>query len=132
MKTSYLFGIGAAAALVVGSVAWNALQENAASAPAPPTLDQIAFAETATPSDAELAAVYDRSCRACHALDGGGAPLTGHAADWRARAEERGGLRALTVSAIEGYENMPGMGLCNDCSEGQIVDLIEFMIGEEL
>lgn len=98
------------------------------SAPIAPSAEQIDYADLATPEDADLAAIYDRSCRACHGVEGVGAPLTGHAAEWDRRAGDRGGLEALVISASDGFEDMPAMGLCNDCSDQQLEQLIVFMM----
>lgn len=100
------------------------------SGPIAPSADHIDYADIATPQDAELAEIYDRSCRACHGVDGVGAPLTGHASEWDRRALDRGGLEALAVSASDGFEDMPAMGLCNDCSDQQLEQLIVFMMKE--
>lgn len=115
-------------AIIAAGGAWLAHNFGFASQDVPKaTMQEIAFADQATPKDTELAAIYDRSCRSCHGLDGLGAPLTGHTADWAARERARGGFDALVTSAREGYEEMPAMGLCNDCSYQQFADLITFM-----
>ncbi|GHB29953.1 hypothetical protein GCM10007094_17920 [Pseudovibrio japonicus] len=116
------------AAVILGG-AWFALDGNIGTEKVPePTAADIAFADTATPANPELTAVYDRSCRSCHALDGTGAPLTGFAPDWTARLNARGGLGALVASARNGFEEMPAMGLCNDCSDTNFEELISFMM----
>ncbi|MBD3769911.1 MAG: cytochrome c5 family protein [Rhodobacterales bacterium] len=89
----------------------------------------IALAETLTPADPTLAPIYDRSCRACHALDGLGAPLTGHAAAWAPRLEERG-MEGLLGSIHAGRGAMPSMGYCADCTDDNFRALIEFMSTE--
>lgn len=115
-------------AVILGGV-WFALDGTLGSKKVPePTAVDIAFADTATPVSQELTAVYDRSCRSCHALDGTGAPLTGYTPDWTARLSARGGLEALVVSARNGFKEMPAMGLCNDCSDANFEELISFMM----
>ncbi|MCV6597500.1 MAG: c-type cytochrome [Mangrovicoccus sp.] len=118
----------AAIAAIGGIIFWS--QTGPAEHVPAPTAAQISYADEAMPSDAALAAIYDRSCRACHALEGFGAPLTGHSADWQARLDARGGMQALLISARDGYQDMPAKGLCNDCSDAQFLQLIEFMIEE--
>ncbi len=93
-----------------------------------PSAEQIDFARTAVPADSKLAAKYERSCRTCHSAIDAAAPLTGHKEAWAARSSERGqaGLLAQTKS---GFNAMPAMGLCNDCSDEDLSAMIEFMSG---
>ena len=96
-----------------------------------PDAAHIALAETMVPADAGLAAIYDRSCRACHALNGLGAPLTGHSAAWEMRFEQRG-MDGLLTSIHSGRGTMPAMGYCPDCTDDEFRALIEFMSTEGL
>ena len=93
-----------------------------------PSAEQIHFARTAVPADSNLAAKYERSCRTCHSAVDAAAPLTGHKEAWTARLSERGkaGLLAHTKT---GFNAMPAMGLCNDCSDEDLNAMIEFMSG---
>ncbi len=108
-------------------------QETAVSAPTIVAADaaHVSLAETLVPDDPALAAIYDRSCRACHALDGLGAPLSGHAAAWAPRLEERG-LEGVLASVHSGRGAMPSMGYCPDCTDEEFRALIEFMSTEGL
>ena len=103
--------------------------ENSAPEVIEPDARHIAMAEELTPSDPELSAVYDRSCRACHALNGLGAPLTGHSAAWAPRFEARG-LDGMLASIHSGRGAMPAMGYCPDCTDDTFEALIEFMSTE--
>lgn len=94
-----------------------------------PSASQIVYAESAVPGDDALAAVYDRTCRACHATPEGEAPLTGHVAAWQARLVKRG-LDALVASVKTGRGTMPAMGFCADCSDADFKQLIAFMATE--
>ena len=94
-----------------------------------PDAQHIALAEELVPSDPALAATYDRSCRACHALNGLGAPLTGHSAAWSPRFEARG-RDGMLDSVRAGRGAMPAMGYCPDCSDDTFQALIEFMSTE--
>ncbi len=96
---------------------------------AAPTQAQVAFAEDATPPDSQLAEIYDRSCRACHAVNTSAAPLTGHGAAWQARLRGRE-IDDLVAVAKTGVNTMPAMGLCTDCSDDELKMLIEFMTRE--
>jgi cytochrome c5 len=103
--------------------------ENAAPNIVEPDAPHIALAETLVPSDPDLGAIYDRSCRACHALHGLGAPLTGHSAAWAPRFDARG-MDGLIASVHTGRGAMPAMGYCPDCSDDDLRALIEFMATE--
>ncbi|MEZ5999527.1 cytochrome c5 family protein [Hyphomonas sp.] len=94
-----------------------------------PDAPHIALAETLVPSDPTLAATYERSCRACHALNGLGAPLTGHSAAWTPRFEARG-TDGLLASVHSGRGAMPAMGYCADCTDDDFRALIQFMSAE--
>jgi cytochrome c5 len=81
------------------------------------------------PADAELAAIYQRSCRSCHTIAATGAPLTGDATGWAPRMDK--GMDVLLDNVINGFGGMPPLGLCMDCSAGQFEALIRFMAGQE-
>lgn len=98
---------------------------------AEPDPAHVALAETLVPSDEGLAAIYDRSCRACHALEGLGAPLAGDSAAWAPRLSERG-MDGLLASVHSGRGSMPAMGYCADCTDEDFRALIEFMSTEGL
>ncbi|WDH33124.1 c-type cytochrome [Pseudomonas chlororaphis] len=93
--------------------------------PAPPaaTLQQL-------PDDPALARIYDSSCKLCHANPASGAPLTGDIQAWRPRIAQ--GTDTLLDHSINGYNGMPPMGLCMQCSEEQFLGLIRFMSAQDL
>ena len=103
--------------------------ENERAALLPATPAQISFAEEAVPTNENLAEKYDRSCRACHSLIDAAAPLTGHRAAWKIRLGARG-WDGLLASTRNGFNAMPVKGYCNDCSDEELIGLIEFMSGE--
>ena len=78
-----------------------------------------------TPGDPALADVYNRSCRSCHAQGQAKAPLTGDREAWALRLEQ--GMDVLLEHTISGYNGMPPMGMCMDCSMDQFEALIVFM-----
>lgn len=100
---------------------------SACSEPAPPA--SSAAAEQASrallPPQADIAAIYERSCRNCHTVAATGAPLTGDQAAWAPRLEK--GMDALVGSVVNGFGGMPPLGLCMDCDAQQFTALIEFM-----
>jgi cytochrome c5 len=77
------------------------------------------------PADADLAALYIRSCRSCHTVAATGSPLTGDAAAWAERMDK--GMNVLLDNVINGYGGMPPFGLCMDCDAAQFEALIRFM-----
>jgi cytochrome c5 len=85
---------------------------------------------SATPADAALTQVYDNSCKLCHANPAAGAPLTGDKSAWAPRLLQ--GTDALLDHAINGYNGMPPMGMCMQCSQEQFLALIAFMSGQPL
>jgi cytochrome c5 len=100
-------------------------------APAQPATDADALtrAAAAAPADARLAALYDQSCRTCHAVADSGAPLTLAAAAWAPRWAK--GEDALLQSTIEGLNAMPAGGQCFACTPEDYRALIAFMAGRE-
>lgn len=92
--------------------------------PTPPTDADVFAAEALRPARSELAAVYERSCMACHGVRSA-APLTGHAASWQPRVAQ--GIDTLLKHTRDGLRGMPAMGLCPDCGEQDLRDLITFM-----
>ncbi|MFK7915316.1 MAG: cytochrome c5 family protein [Pseudomonadales bacterium] len=91
-----------------------------------PSAQDIKRADNAEPQDPALAALYNRSCRTCHGVEGMNAPLTLHTAAWQHRLDQRS-AQGLLQSARDGYQTMPAMGLCNDCSDADFNALIQFM-----
>ncbi|WP_438868123.1 c-type cytochrome [Pseudomonas sp. L1(2025)] len=96
----------------------------------PKPAPERASATTAMPTDPALAQVYDTSCKLCHANPAAGAPLAGDKAAWSPRVAQ--GADTLLDHSINGYNGMPPMGLCMQCSEEQFLALISFMAGVQL
>lgn len=84
-----------------------------------------ADAAQALPADAALAQLYGASCRQCHANPAAGAPLTGDAAAWAPRLGK--GLETLLEHSSNGFQGMPPMGMCMQCTEAEFRALIGFM-----
>ena len=75
----------------------------------------------------EVVAIYNRSCRSCHAQGQARAPLTGDTLGWEPRLAQ--GMDVLLDHTINGYQGMPPMGMCFDCDEDDFVALIKYMSG---
>jgi len=95
----------------------------------PPSAAEIAQSASLRPADARLAAVYERSCLNCHGRPESAAPLSGLARAWEKRLAK--GMPVLLASAKNGLGAMPAMGLCADCSDADLNDLIAFMALEK-
>ncbi|QLG92635.1 cytochrome c5 family protein [Pseudomonas yamanorum] len=89
-----------------------------------------ATSASAMPVDPALAQVYDTSCKLCHGNPASGAPLTGDGQAWNPRIAQ--GADTLLDHSINGYNGMPPMGLCMQCSEEQFLGLISFMSGQHI
>ena len=98
----------------------------------PNQLDEAAVAErakTLIPADTALAAVYDRSCKTCHAVPATAAPLTGDTVAWEPRMDQ--GMDMLVDHVVTGFGSMPPFGFCMDCDAEQFEALIQFMASGE-
>lgn len=77
--------------------------------------------------NADVVALYQRTCLACHAPGAAGAPRTGDKAAWQSRLAERG-IDGLVDSAINGMGSMPPTGLCGQCTPEDFKALIVYMM----
>jgi len=68
-------------------------------------------------------------CGACHNAGVLGAPKTGDAAAWKARADAKGGVDGLLKSAIAGINAMPPKGTCATCSDDELKGAIKKLSG---
>ena len=92
-------------------------------------LGLLAPAATAqqAPDAARLGRIYVQTCMACHTSPGSGAPQAGDRAAWEPRLRQ--GADVLLRHTIDGYQGMPPLGSCMDCSEAEFDGLIRFMAG---
>lgn len=97
------------------------------SAEVPPQPLTEAQSAALTPSDSRLAALYERTCKACHTVADAQAPLTGDRTQWDPRWAK--GEDVLLASAIGGINGMPAGGQCFECSPADLNALIRFMAG---
>ncbi len=73
--------------------------------------------------------VVAKHCNACHGVGVLGAPKIGDTADWKARADAKGGVEGILKTAIAGINAMPAKGTCNDCSDDELLAAIKKMSG---
>ena len=71
---------------------------------------------------------WARSCALCHAAGVGGAPRVGVKVDWQSRVEKGPGM--LMVNTIDGINQMPPLGYCQDCGLDDFAAMIKFMTGD--
>lgn len=76
---------------------------------------------------AEIEAIVDRHCQACHDAGLAGAPKMNDAENWAARIAT--GVDAMTQTVISGKGAMPPKGTCFSCTDEQIRAAVEVMIG---
>jgi cytochrome c5 len=80
-------------------------------------------------ADAELSPAlreqWARSCAMCHVDGTGGAPVLGDASAWAPRLAA--GDEVLLRHTLEGFQNMPPLGYCMDCTGDDFLSLIRFM-----
>lgn len=94
--------------------------------PPPPTPEQ---AQALKPADPRLAALYEGSCKACHAIPASGAPLVQDRTAWDLRWKQ--GMPVLLDHTIQGFGAMPALGQCVACTPQDFEGLIRFMAGRE-
>ena len=94
--------------------------------PPAPTPEQALLLK---PTDANLAGLYETSCKACHAMPGTGAPLVQDRAAWDPRWKQ--GEAVLLDQTIQGFKAMPASGQCVACAPADFQGLIRFMAGRE-
>ncbi len=84
--------------------------------------DELVATQPTGPRSGEQ--IYNNSCVACHGSGILNAPKPG--ADWVERKAK--GLDTLLKHAKEGFNAMPAMGTCSDCSDEELTAAIDYMI----
>jgi cytochrome c5 len=82
------------------------------------------------PASAAVQKIYDSTCRACHSQPASGAPQAGDAKAWAPRIAQ--GRDVVLGHVINGFQKMPPMGLCMQCSEDDFAAVTEWMSGAKL
>jgi cytochrome c5 len=73
-------------------------------------------------------AVYNQFCVACHATGVGGAPLLGDPDAWAPRLAQ--GMDTLWDHTLNGINAMPAKGTCMSCSDDELRDAMDYMVGQ--
>lgn len=88
----------------------------------------LAIPFTATLADGK--AVYNKTCKMCHAYGVAGAPKVGDKADWDARRKQ--GLDTLVQHAINGFKGakatMPAKGGNSNLSDADVKAAVQYML----
>ena len=105
----------------------------APAAPAPQAAAPAApAAPAAAPANAAGEAAYKKTCVMCHGSGVGGAPKTGDAADWGARAAK--GTDQLYTHAIAGFTGekgmMPPKGGNAALTDDEVKAAVDFMVSK--
>ena len=85
----------------------------------------VAAAMSANVQAFDVAAKFQQTCNACHAMGVAGAPKAFDKAAWEPRLAK--GMDALVTSVTNGLNAMPPRGLCMDCTAEQYKELITYM-----
>jgi cytochrome c5 len=123
----------------VGSMVGEAVTASPAPVAAPPVAAAVVevveeAAETAVAAVVQLAAAdsgfdaeakYQQSCFACHGTGAAGAPKLDDKAAWEEKMSK--GMDAVMANVMSGINAMPAKGLCFDCSESDLMALVEYM-----
>jgi cytochrome c5 len=72
--------------------------------------------------------IYENVCKVCHESGVAGAPKWKDNQDWEVRKKK--GLKVLLDHALKGYNFMPPRGTCQDCSDEEIKNAVEYLIGQ--
>jgi len=69
--------------------------------------------------------IYTKTCSMCHATGAANAPIAHNADAWKPRLAK--GVPTLLKNAKSGFNAMPPMGMCADCTDAEIKSVIDFM-----
>lgn len=78
------------------------------------------------PGPLRVAQIYGQICATCHDGSVHGAPKPGDKAAWKPRFE--GGKEKLYKSTIDGMGEMPARGGCGECTDGDLMSLVDSMV----
>ncbi len=71
--------------------------------------------------------IYKVSCATCHMSGVANAPKANDEAAWKARGKS---IEELVISSKKGLNVMPPMGLCMDCSDNELKEVIKYMMSK--
>lgn len=72
--------------------------------------------------------IYQQHCSLCHEAGVAGAPKFRNEADWAIRFNQGKTLNNFLMSVKQGLNAMPPMGTCQNCSDEEFKQAIEYML----
>lgn len=79
-------------------------------------------------ADRKGEAVFGAVCTGCHSAGVMGAPKLGSKSDWAPRIAQ--GKPTLYQHALAGYKGMPPRGTCTTCTDQEIKNAVDYMVGK--
>lgn len=79
----------------------------------------------------DVEGTYRQYCAMCHDSGMVGAPLLNDTTFWSARIDEIG-YDTILQNAISGINAMPPRGMCMDCGDEQLDELVTYLLGDAL
>lgn len=84
-------------------------------------------ATAAAPAAFDAEQTYQQSCAMCHNSGMAGAPKLGDD-EWNRRVADKG-LETIVQNAINGINAMPARGMCMTCSDENIAEIVDYLVG---
>lgn len=85
----------------------------------------LAVSAFVSAADRPAESLYNQYCTICHATGVANAPITHDVEAWKPKLAK--GDEALLSSIHNGLNAMPPMGMCQDCTDSEFLELIKFM-----
>lgn len=119
--------VAAPAAVVVAAVVEEVVTEIVTEIAAEAVTEVAAVVAQVAAADSgfDVEAKYQQSCFACHGTGAAGAPKLDDKAAWEEKMSK--GMDAVMANVMSGINAMPAKGLCFDCSESDLMALVEYM-----
>lgn len=76
-------------------------------------------------ADRPAETLYNQYCTICHAMGVANAPKTHDVEAWKPKLAQ--GNEAMLKVIHNGLNAMPPMGMCQDCTDSEFLELIKFM-----
>jgi len=88
----------------------------------------LAHAGMAEAVDANIKELYSIYCASCHSAKGSEAPQAFNASIWKPRLDK--GPDKVLANTIKGIGNMPPQGMCIECTQADLRELVRYMSGK--
>ncbi len=89
---------------------------------------QAASSQASTSGPMSGQQVFDKFCSACHATGVAGAPKAGDASAWKPRIAK--GMDTLWQHVENGFNAMPPKGTCVSCSDEELHNALNYLVGQ--